>query len=108
MSINYKVHSFNHEIKQEYLSEPMSPLPDVYVSYYNYYNGKVVAVQTSFKIDIPEKITNWEALKQEIREAAEKDSGKYLAPGEGRGNRMGKYNDPVEAHYLESNQVYKK
>lgn len=108
MSITYDIHSFNHEIKQEYLSEPITPLPDVYVAYKIYYNGKVVAVQVSFKIGIPEKIVNWEALNNEIKEAAEKDSKRWMRPGWGGGRSVEKYNDPVEAHYLEQRNSYKK
>lgn len=108
MSISYHIHSFNHEIKREFLSEPMNPLPDVYVSYKVYYNGKVVDLQTSYKLGIPEKIINWQVLNEEIRKAAEKDSRKYLRPGWGRRSDIEKLNnDPVEAHYFESNQVYK-
>lgn len=106
MSITYHVHSIDLEIKQEYLSEIMTPLPDVHVGYKIYYNGKVVAVQTSFPIDIPEKIINWTALKDEIRKACEKDSKRWIRPGWRGSGRV--TDDPLEVLEMENQQVYKK
>ncbi len=79
---SYAVHSFDFPVSTDFLSQPASPLPVVYVAYKIWFTGKICDIHIKYPIGMPQNIKDWDGFDKEVRMACESNSKNYLRPGD--------------------------
>lgn len=102
------VHSFDLPVSTDFLTKPVYPLPVVYVAYKLWYNGKITDIHYNMPHGFGGMVKDWVLFDEHVRAACESNKKRFKLPGRGGKGNIGKYEDPVEAYYLESNRAYKR